>query len=374
MAEVLVTGGAGFIGSHLVDALVERGDRVRVVDALFPQVHESRPSYLQPRVDYRFKDLRDPGAVPEALEGVDTVFHLAAAVGVGQSMYQVDHYVDANSRATAVLLQALTERTHRVRKLIVASSMSIYGEGAYRCPSCGPIAPSLRPTAQLASREWEVKCPQCGMAATPVPTPEEKPLQPTSVYAVTKRDQEELALAVGRAFGIPTVALRFFNVYGTRQALSNPYTGVCAIFGNRLLHRQPPIVFEDGKQSRDFVSVHDIVRGMLLAESSSAADYRALNLGTGRPTTVAEIAALLGRLHGQPIPAQVTGEFRAGDIRHCIADISKARDLIGFRPSVPLEEGLAEFVAWSRTQGGLDRSETAYRELADRGLVQGGQR
>ncbi len=374
MAEVLVTGGAGFIGSHLVDALVERGDRVRVVDALFPQVHESRPSYLQPRVDYRFKDLRDPGAVPEALEGVDTVFHLAAAVGVGQSMYQVDHYVDANSRATAVLLQALTERTHRVRKLIVASSMSIYGEGAYRCPSCGPIAPSLRPTAQLASREWEVKCPQCGMAATPVPTREEKPLQPTSVYAVTKRDQEELALAVGRAFGIPTVALRFFNVYGTRQALSNPYTGVCAIFGNRLLHRQPPIVFEDGKQSRDFVSVHDIVRGMLLAESSSAADYRALNLGTGRPTTVAEIAALLGRLHGQPIPAQVTGEFRAGDIRHCIADISKARDLIGFRPSVPLEEGLAEFVAWSRTQGGLDRSETAYRELADRGLVQGGQR
>jgi dTDP-L-rhamnose 4-epimerase len=179
---------------------------------------------------------------------------------------------------------------------------------------------------------------------------------------------------VGRAFGIPTVALRFFNVYGSRQALSNPYTGVCAIFGNRLLHGEPPIVFEDGLQSRDFVSVHDIVRGMLLAESSSAADYRSLNLGTGHPTTVAEVAALLGRLHGRPIPARVTGEFRAGDIRHCIADISKARDLLGFRPSVRLEDGLAEFVAWSRTQSGADRSEQAYRELAERGLVRGGTR
>jgi dTDP-L-rhamnose 4-epimerase len=369
MANVLVTGGAGFIGSHLVDALVEQGNRVRVLDALFPQVHQARPSYLNPEAEYVFRDLRDRAALKVALEGVETVFHLAAAVGVGQSMYQIEHYVDSNSRATAFLLQHITERRRQVRKIVVASSMSIYGEGSYRCPSCGPVYPSLRTNEQLAMGQWEVTCPRCSAPTSPTPTPEDKPLEPTSIYAITKRDQEEMALVIGRAFGIPTVALRFFNVHGTRQALSNPYTGVCAIFQSRIQNGQPPIVFEDGKQTRDFISVHDIVRGLILAASTDRADYRAVNLGTGKATSILELSQLLGRLHGGVIAPRVTGQFRAGDIRHCVADISRARDLLGFRPLVSLETGVAEFVAWSRTQSAIDRVDIAYGELADRGLI-----
>ncbi|HEY0367250.1 MAG TPA: NAD-dependent epimerase/dehydratase family protein, partial [Pyrinomonadaceae bacterium] len=254
-ANVLVTGGAGFIGSHLVDALVKHGHRVRVLDALVSQVHgeNAAPAYLNPDAEFIQGDVCDRQLVDKALDGIDVVYHEAAEVGVGQSMYEIERYVRANDLGTAVLLEAILARRPQIKKLVVASSMSIYGEGAYTCESCGPMAPQLRPVEQLLNRDWEIKCPKCGKELSPAATSEEKPLFPTSVYAVTKQDQEQFCLAVGRSYGIPAVALRYFNVYGTRQALSNPYTGVCAIFSARLLNKNPPLVFEDGKQSRDFV-------------------------------------------------------------------------------------------------------------------------
>ena len=232
--RILVTGGAGFIGSHLVDELVRRGNEVTVVDNLEPQVHKRRPDYLNPKATYHFKDIREDGVFSDLLRNADVVFHLAAMVGVGQSMYQITRYVDANVGGTAKLLQALVDVDHDVRKLVVASSMSLYGEGAYECASCGRVYPPLRSEEQLARKDWEVHCPNCDAVVSPVPTDETKPLLANSVYAVTKRDQDELCLATGRAYGIPTVALRFFNAYGPRQSLDNPYTGVCAIFQSRI--------------------------------------------------------------------------------------------------------------------------------------------
>ncbi len=371
MAQVLVTGGAGFIGSHLVDSLVEGGDRVRVLDALFPQVHPQRPSYLNPQAEYLFGDLRDKALLLNSLRGVETIYHLAAAVGVGQSMYQIGHYVDVNTSGTAALLQALADGIPSVRRLVVASSMSIYGEGAYACDRCGPVYPVPRSSDQMAQGRWEMTCPRCSSEVRTVPTPEDKPLQPTSIYAITKRDQEEMSLVIGRAYGIPTVALRFFNVYGPRQALSNPYTGVCAIFQSRLQHGEPPLVFEDGLQTRDFVSVHDIVQGLVLAGKRNEANYHALNLGTGQATSILAVAELLARLYGKDLPPRVTHQFRAGDIRHCVADVRRAREYLGFRPSVSLEEGLQEFIGWSRSSPSQDHSGEAIRELSDRGLVRG---
>jgi len=266
--RILVTGGAGFVGSHLVDELLRRGHTVRVVDALVPQVHGpdgTPPAYLPKEAEFIRGDVRDRAVWRRALKDVRVVFHDAAEVGVGQSMYEILRYVEANTVGTSIMLEELLSGTYAVRKVIVASSMSIYGEGQYRCPSCGVVAPPLRPTEQLAARQWEMRCPRCQQALTPEPTPETKPLIPTSVYAVTKRDQEELCLSVGRSYRLPTVALRYFNVYGTRQALSNPYTGVCAIFSARIKHRRRPIVFEDGAQTRDFTHVRDIVQANLLA-------------------------------------------------------------------------------------------------------------
>lgn len=369
MARALVTGGAGFIGSHLVDALVEGGHEVRVLDNLTPQVHPGKPGYLNPQAEYVFEDLRDAAVVPRALEGVEVVYHLAAAVGVGQSMYEVEAYVDANTTATATLLQHLVDRRGDVERLVVASSMSLYGEGAYRCADCGPVSPSLRTEEQLRRHEWELRCPDCGKGVEPVPTPESKPLAPTSVYAITKRDQEELCLVVGRAYGIPTVALRFYNVYGTRQSLSNPYTGVCAIFQSRIQNGKPPMVFEDGHQTRDFVSVHDVVRACVLAGDRSAADYQAINVGTGRATSVRAIAQTLLRIHGKELPLRIEDVYRAGDVRHCYADISRARAVLGYEPRVSLEEGLRDLVDWGQGQEAMDRIEEAHGELTKRGLV-----
>ncbi len=371
MAQVLVTGGAGFIASHLVDSLVGKGDRVRVVDALFPQVHPTRPSYLNPQAEYLFGDLRDKAVLAKGLQGVETIYHLAAAVGVGQSMYQIGHYVDVNTAGTAALLQVLADGSPSVRRLVVASSMSIYGEGAYDCHRCGLVYPPPRSSEQMTKGQWEMTCPRCASEVRPVPTPEDKPLHPTSIYAITKRDQEEMSLVTGKAYGIPTVALRFFNVYGPRQALSNPYTGVCAIFQSRIQHGEPPLVFEDGLQTRDFVSVHDIVQGLMLAGERTEADYHALNLGTGQATSILAVAELLARLYGKEVVPRVTHQFRAGDIRHCVADVRQAREYLGFRPTVSLEEGLQEFIEWSRSSPSQDRSGEAFRELTDRGLVLG---
>jgi dTDP-L-rhamnose 4-epimerase len=368
--NILVTGGAGFIGSHLVDALIERGHRVRVLDALVSQVHGAdEPQHLNPEAEFVRGDVCDSEAMTRALDGIDAVYHEAAEVGVGQSMYEIQKYVRANDLGTAVLLEALSERRTQIRKLIVASSMSIYGEGAYVCPTCGIKHPQLRSTSQLLDRQWEFTCSKCGSELRPLPTNEDKPLFPTSVYAISKQDQEQYCLVVGRAYGIPTVALRYFNVYGTRQALSNPYTGICAIFSSRLLQDQAPMIFEDGEQTRDFIHVSDIVQANLLALEKDSADYQSLNVGTGRPTSVREVARLLTAGLGKDLQPEVVGKYREGDIRHCFADISRARKFLGYEPKMTLEDGIPELLGWVRTQSATDRVAQATVELESRQLV-----
>src|SRR5579884_27133 len=370
--RVLITGGAGFIGSHLADRLLAEGHDVRALDNLDPQVHRDgeRPDYLDPAVELQVGDVRDHEAVARALDGADAVYHFAAAVGVGQSMYEIERYTSVNTIGAAVVLEEALERRDAIRKLVVASSMSIYGEGQYRNPRTGEsgIAPGLRPESQLAAKQWELLSDD-GDSLEPEPTAEAKPLRPTSVYAVTKRDHEELFLSVGAAYGIPAVALRFFNVYGERQALSNPYTGVAAIFSSRLLNDRPPLVFEDGHQTRDFVDVRDLVRGCVLALGADAANGRAVNLGTGRPTSILEVARTIAAGLGKDIEPEVVEQYRAGDIRHCFADTRLAEELLGFRAEIPFEAGMRDLLAWLEGQEAVDAVEEAREALVARGLA-----
>ncbi|MBW1713994.1 MAG: NAD-dependent epimerase/dehydratase family protein [Deltaproteobacteria bacterium] len=370
--KILVTGGAGFVGSFLVETFLEAGYEVRVMDNLDPQVHGPAadwPAYLAPQAE-RFKgDVRVRQDWEEALKGVDYLSHHAAAVGVGQSMYEIERYVKANTWATGLMLDVLAKGRHKVKKLMVASSMSIYGEGAYDCPEHGPVFPKLRPKEQLAARQWEVVCPICGSVAGPMPTTEEKPLYPTSVYAVSKRDQEELCLIFGQTYNLPTVALRYFNIYGPRQALSNPYTGVAAIFSSRLLNGKPPVVFEDGLQSRDFIHVRDIARANLLALESDKADGRALNVGTGRSLTVLDMAQALSGHLGFSQPPEILGRFREGDIRHCFGGVSQIKELLGFEAATTFEDGVLELVDWVREQQAEDKVAQATRDLEKHGLT-----
>jgi dTDP-L-rhamnose 4-epimerase len=365
----LVTGGAGFIGSHLVARLAARGDDVVVLDSLQEQVHEGASLGLADEVTFITGDVGDPDAADRALEGIEAVVHLAAAVGVGQSMYEIDRYVRLNTMATATFLERVLAAPARPGRLVVASSMSIYGEGEYECDEHGAAAPRPRSEAQLLARSWECFCPDCGRELRPRPTRETKPLIPTSIYAITKRDHEEMCLVVGDAYGIPTVALRFFNVYGPGQALSNPYTGVAAIFASRLLNGRPPVIFEDGRQTRDFIHVSDIVEGILLALESDDAVGQAVNLGTGRATSVDEVASALGRGLGIDIEPERTAQYRAGDIRHCIADGERARSVLGFSPKVELDEGMARLAEWLAGRQAVDRIDAATHELAARGLT-----
>ncbi len=362
--RVLVTGGAGFVGSHTVDALLRAGHAVRIYDNLAPQVHpEGVPDYLARDAEFIRGDVRDREKLREAVRGVDVIFHLAAAVGVGQSMYEITHYMGVNTQGTATLLQVLLDTHLKVEKLIVASSMSIYGEGKYHCAECGDVAPPPRANAQLARKRWDPACPDCDGGLMPVATDEAKPLQGTSYYALSKKDQEEMVLLFGRTYQVPVVALRYFNVYGTRQALSNPYTGVAAIFASRLLNGKAPLVFEDGAQRRDFVSVHDVVLANLLAMQRSEADGMALNIGSGQPIAIREIAEILARELVGGLPAKLTGKYRAGDIRHCFADISAAARLLGYKPRIPFAEGIRELVEWLRSQTAHDRAAEAVQQL-----------
>jgi dTDP-L-rhamnose 4-epimerase len=368
--QILITGGAGFIGSHLADELLARGYRVRALDNLDAQVHGStceRPAYLNPEVDLVVGDVRDAGAARRALRGVDAVYHFAACVGVGQSMYEVARYTAVNNLGTAVLLEALVERP--IERLVVASSMSLYGEGLYR-NAVGEVAAGFeRPLQQLRVGGWELHGAD-GVALTPVPTPESKVPALNSVYALSKYDQERLCLMLGRAYGIPTVALRFFNAYGPRQALSNPYTGVLAIFAARLLNDNAPLVFEDGLQRRDFVSVYDVAQACRLALEVPEAAGRVFNVGSGENYTVREIAeraaGAVGKEHLEP---EVTGKYRVGDIRHCFADITLAREVLGYQPRVTLDAGLVEFAEWLEGQVADDRVDEAREQLATRGLT-----
>jgi dTDP-L-rhamnose 4-epimerase len=367
--EILITGGAGFIGSHLADELLRHGHRVRALDSLAAQVHgadASRPAYLQADVELLRGDVRDAAAVRNALQGVDAVYHLAAAVGVGQSMYEIADYTTTNNVGTAVLLEAVM--AHPVQRLIVASSMSIYGEGRYRNRAGTIVAARERGLAQLRHAEWEVRDDD-GEPLLPVATTEDKVPSLASVYALSKFDQERLCLMVGRAYGVPTVALRFFNVFGTRQALSNPYTGVLAIFASRLLNGHAPLIFEDGLQQRDFVSVADVARACRLALEVDAAAGHAINVGSGEAYTVREVAELLAAVLGSRIEPDVCGKYRVGDIRHCFADISLARRVLGYEPQVRLEQGIVELAEWLEGQVAHDRVAEASAQLETRGLT-----
>ena len=370
--KVLVTGGAGFIGSHLADALLERGHTVRVLDSLEAQVHgatEVPPAYLSREVEFHRGDVRDRAAVDRALDGIEVVYHQAAAVGVGKSMYDIVRYMDINTVGTAVVLEAMIARREQFKRLVVASSMSIYGEGRYRRPSGELVAPKLRPLSQFQEGIWEFQDPATGELLVPLPTDEEKPLQPTSPYATGKRDQEEMCLAIGRAYAIPTVALRYFNVYGTRQSLSNPYTGIAAIFTSRLLNDNAPLVYEDGLQSRDFTHVSDIVQANLLAMETDGMNDDYFNVGTGRHLSVLDIAHALIAGLGKAIDPVITKKFREGDVRHCYGDIRKITAVAGYQPQVTFEQGIPALVEWCRTQQAVDNVNQAAAELASKGLT-----
>lgn len=371
--KILITGGAGFVGSHTSDALLTAGYDVRVLDNLEPQVHgegQSVPEYLDEEVDFWRGDIRNRDDLKKAIKGVDAIIHLAAAVGVGQSMYEIRRYVEVNTLGGANLLDILANERHDVKKVVVASSMSVYGEGAYLCNNgCGTVNPRLRPKEQLAQRDWEMKCPVCSQNADPVPTNEDKTLHPASIYAICKRDHEEMFLNVGRAYGIPTVALRYFNIYGSRQALSNPYTGVAAIFLSRILNNNPPLIFEDGLQSRDFIHVSDIVRANLFALEKQEADYDVFNVGTGRQLTVMDMAKILSEELGFGGKPLIINKFRAGDTRHCYGDITKIKDRLGFEPKMTFEQGIRDLIEWVRTEDAEDFVDEARGILSQKGLL-----
>jgi dTDP-L-rhamnose 4-epimerase len=368
--RVLITGGAGFIGSHLADELIANGYEVCVLDNLSPQVHGSgkeKPPYLHRDVDFIYGDVCDANTVRKALRGVKFVYHFAAAVGVGQSMYEIQKYTSINNLGTAVLLEQMVESN--IERLVVASSMSVYGEGLYCRKNNGKIVAAERDLVNLKSGEWELFDEE-GELLEPIPTPETKSPSLASVYALSKYDQERLCLMVGKAYNIPVAALRFFNVYGTRQSLSNPYTGVLAIFASRYLNGNAPLIFEDGNQKRDFVSVYDVCRGCRLALETELAAGKVFNIGSGVAYTVSEIAHRMANALGkEKIEPIITKKYRVGDIRHCFSDISQAQEVLGYKPKVNLDDGLVEFADWLCDQIADDQSESANAELVVRGLT-----
>lgn len=364
--SVLVTGGAGFIGRHVTAALLRAGMRVRVLDSFVEQVHgaAARRDHPGPDVELAEGDVRDREAVRAAVAGVDAVIHLAAEVGVGQSMYAIEHYTDVNERGTAVLFEALAERP--VERVVVASSMSIYGEGLYRAD--GEVVDGAERGQAPGPGAWD-PVDAAGRPLVPMPTPEWKQPALVSVYAINKFVQERLTLTVAPAYGMEGVALRLFNVYGPGQALSNPYTGVLAIFASRLLNGRPPLVFEDGEQRRDFVHVEDVARAFVAALETPAAAGRVFNIGSGRDVSVLEVAAELAAAMGRDIRPEVVGKFRRGDVRHCFADTGRAAEVLGFRATTDFREGLAELADWVGRQEAVDRVDEARGELERRGLV-----
>jgi dTDP-L-rhamnose 4-epimerase len=366
---VLITGGAGFIGSHVATELLRAGYHVRVLDSLVTQVHgetPDRPSYLHEDAEFILGDIRNAEVLDEALSGVEAIYHLGALVGVGQSMYQIAEYTSVNNLGTAILLERLVKQP--VSKLIVASSMSVYGEGLYLTASGAPYNQAARTVKQLRARQWEMCMPD-GSPLTPAPTPETKQPSLASVYALSKYDQEQMCLMVGRAYGIPTVALRFFNAYGPYQSLSNPYTGVLAIFASRLLNSKRPIIFEDGQQLRDFVSVYDIARACRLALEVNEAQDIILNVGSGEEVTILEVAERLGKVLGKRFEPEITGNYRVGDIRHCYPDMSLTQRVLAYEPKITLEAGMRDLAEWLDRQTAQDRFNEMQQELASRGLV-----
>ena len=375
-SKVLVTGGSGFIGSHVIELLHRNHYDLIVLDNMDPQVHgtQGKPTGVRDMaISYVIDDIRNRKKLGPILKKVDAVIHLAACVGVGQSMYEIERYVDSNTRGTATLLELLASLEHSVEKLIVASSMSVYGEGKYYCPECKSFqTPDLRSFGRATPVDWEHKCKSCGKDLKPVPTDEDAPLKPTSIYAMSKRHQEEMSLLVGKTYGIPTIALRFFNTCGPGQSLSNPYTGAAAIFMNRILNKRPPYIFEDGNQLRDFIHVKDVARACLLALERNDADYLPVNVGTGQPTSIRQMAETLIKIFGANTKPYISREFRKGDVRHCYASTERAGKLLKFTTGLTFQEALIDLVQWTGTEAGkspVDMFEKALRQLRERNLA-----
>jgi dTDP-L-rhamnose 4-epimerase len=380
-AHVAVIGGAGFIGSHLVDGLVQAGYITRIIDNLEPLVHPSGqpPAYLNVHAELIHQDVRDREGLHRAIQGVDAIFHFAGAVGVGDSMYKIRHYAEANVLGAANLLDILANEKHGVRKIILASSVTVYGEGKYSCRRHGVVFPEVRaggpPAGDGGVKRWDPRCPAgisgapCGEQLTPLPVEETKPLAPMSIYAATKRTQEELFLTVGRAYGIPATVLRYFNVYGSRQAVSNPYTGVAKIFAADFAAGKSPLLYEDGLQTRDFVHVSDVIAANLLALEKPEASGEIFNVGSGRATTILEACQAVGRLFPHPAAVETSQRFRAGDVRHSVADISKIQRRLGFRPATFFPARLEDVLPGKEISAAAESSSVAHDAMARRGLI-----
>lgn len=370
MKRILITGGAGFIGSFLTDELIKNGYTVRILDNLEPQVHEKKkPAYLNPKAEFIKGDVNNYKDFKKALVGIDVVYHLAASVGVGQSNYDIKKYSDANIGGMANLWDIIINEKLAIKKVIMTASMTSYGEGDCKCVKCGIVQPALRPDTQMKKKDWNLYCPNCNRVVVPVATKERSQFNNNSIYALSKNVQESMMMLLGKMYKIPVVSLRCFNVYGPRQSLSNPYTGVSAIFISRLKNDNQPVVYEDGLQSRDFISVHDVVDALILVMKNKKADYEIFNMGSGKPTPIKEIAQTLAKLLKKNIEPKVNGGFRINDIRHCFADVSKIKKLLNWKPKVTLEQGLKELIVWSENEKAIDTFEKAEKELKQKKLL-----
>ncbi|HTM47173.1 MAG TPA: NAD-dependent epimerase/dehydratase family protein [Bryobacteraceae bacterium] len=361
--RVLVTGGAGFIGSHTVDLLLEKGYQVRVLDSLQPRVHPlGKPDYLPAAVDFRQGEVQNPADLLPALEGVDSVLHLAA---YQDYMPDFSRFLHINAESTALLYELILGRGLPVRKVVVAASQAVAGEGKYRCPGHGVVYPGPRPLAQLERGDWESRCPECGSCLDPLPI-DERTSNPHTAYGISKYAVELLALNLGRRYGIPSTSVRYTYVQGPRNSFYNAYSGICRIFALRILNGLPPVVYEDGMQLRDFIDVSDVARANVLLMESPEADYRVFNVGPGRAVTVLDFARLVLRVAGSSLEPVISGQFRVGDTRHTVSDITALRAL-GWSAEVPLERTVERYIEWIRpfqdTRGYLDAAEAAMRGL-----------
>ena len=373
--KILVTGGAGFIGSHLVDELISNHHEVTVVDKLEEQVHgktNNPPSYLNSNTKFIKETVVNYSKLENLIKDHEIIYHLAADVGVGQSMYEISKYIKNNILGTANLLDILVNSDHKVKKVIIASSNTIYGEGKYECDNCGTVYPDLRPLRQLKKKEWEVKCPTCDEFVKPLLTDEETPFNSSSIYALSKQVQEQMDMMICNTYGINTTALRFFLVYGPRQSLSNPYTGVCAIFSSRLFSGKNPLVFEDGLQTRDFVNVKDICQALILAMEKNSANGEVFNVGSGKSITIKRVAEILSEKINPELSPVYNNQYRVGDIRHCVADISKIKNQLGYDPKIDFEDGIDDLINWIKNNElnySDNEEERAFTELKKKGLL-----
>jgi|SRR5665213_244697 len=373
--RILITGGAGFIGSSLALRLVERGHFVRVLDTLAPQIHGSNPEEsplyrsIVGRVEFMRGSVTIRSDIMRALPDIDTVVHLAAETGTGQSMYAIQHYSDVNIGGTALMLDLIANAPFPVSKIVVASSRAVYGEGKYDCPSHGIVYPSSRSSADMERGDFELHCSMCGSVLRMLATDEKSVLSPISVYGVTKLTQEQLVLTVGQSLGISALAYRYQNVYGPGQSLANPYTGILSIFSTRIRHGSPINIFEDGTESRDFVYIDDVVAATLSGIDHEGTIVDSFNVGSGVATEVTTVVDKLQEIFGKTVPVTISGQFRVGDIRHNVADLVKSHQTLGFTPTVSIGDGLKRFAEWVQGEAlQIDRYEESLAEMRAKGL------